>query len=176
MTLIRKLHQQELHRIEEIDRSEEISGLYKYQQNHLKLVPHIETVLGFEEMELEAMIIRQFNLITAGGYVFGAFDDEKLVAVASVEYKKRGILKNYCKMDILYVSNLYKGKGIGNQLVDCCKKTAKAFGAYKLYISATPTKNTVDFYLKRGAVPVSELDTDLFTEEPEDIHLELGVD
>ncbi len=54
--------------------------------------------------------------------------------------------------------------------------SAQNFGADKLYISATPTKNTVEFYLKRGAVPVIEPDPGLFADEPEDIHLELTVD
>ncbi len=173
---LRKLEKQELYRISEIDRSEEIFGIYKFRNNQLKLVQHRESVSGFESDELKAIINRQIKLIENGGNVFGAFDKGKLVAISSVEYKKRGIMKNYCKMDILYVSNSYQGKGVASQLVNVCKQAAKNFGADKLYISATPTKNTVDFYLKRGAVLVKELDQDLYAEEPDDIHLELKVD
>ncbi|WP_317169961.1 MULTISPECIES: GNAT family N-acetyltransferase [unclassified Pedobacter] len=98
-----------------------------------------------------------------------------MVGVASVEKQKRGAQQNYCKMDILYVDNQYKRHGIGSQLLAACKKEAKIFGAEKLYISATPTKNTVDFYLRRGARLVVELDQVLFAKEPEDIHLELDI-
>lgn len=173
MITIRNLEKTELNRISEINRSEEIFELYRFSDHQLKLVPHRESVAGFEENELEAIISRQRKLLETSGKVFGAFDDEKLIAVASVENKKRGLLQHYCKMDILYVSNNYQGKGIASQMVDACKLVAKNFGADRLYISATPTKNTVDFYLKRGAVPVTELDQELFAEEPEDIHLEM---
>jgi len=49
------------------------------------------------------------------------------------------------------------------------------FGAKKLYISATPTKATVDFYRNEGAVIAKEIDSDLFKFEPLDIHLELDL-
>jgi hypothetical protein len=39
-----------------------------------------------------------------------------------------------------------------------------------MYISATPSENTVNFYLRRGAVVTSEPDPELFEFEPEDIH------
>ena len=40
-----------------------------------------------------------------------------------------------------------------------------------LYVSATPTENTVDFYLNRGCMLAPEPDTKLLAAEPEDIHL-----
>lgn len=176
MVSIRNLEKHEIPRIREIDRSEEIFEIYQFRDKQIKLVPHRESVLGFEDDELKAIINRQIKLIENNGQVFGAFDAVKLIAIASVENKKRGLLLNYCKMDILYVSNSYQGKGVASQLVNTCKQAAKSFGADKLYISATSTKNTVDFYLKRGAVPVIEVDQELFAEEPEDIHLELKID
>jgi len=176
MVFIRNLEKHEVERMREIDRSEEIFGIYQFRNNQLNLVSHRESVLGFEHNELKAIINRQIKLIENSGQVFSAFYAEKMIAIASVENKKRGLLLNYCKMDILYVSKRYQGKGVASQLVDACKQAAKNFGADKLYISATPTKNTVDFYLKRGALPVKELDQELFAQEPEDIHLELKTD
>jgi hypothetical protein len=64
--------------------------------------------------------------------------------------------------------------GLGGRLVDESKMAAKNFGAGKLYISATPTTNTVDFYLRLGAVLTKELDLELYQREPDDIHLELA--
>ncbi|MGM7389077.1 GNAT family N-acetyltransferase, partial [Acinetobacter baumannii] len=40
-----------------------------------------------------------------------------------------------------------------------------------LYISATPSKRTVDFYIKHGAVVLKHPDRQLWELEPEDIHL-----
>ena len=78
-------------------------------------------------------------------------------------------------MDILYVSRGFRSSGIGKLLLQECMKTAREFGAEKLYISATPTKNTVDFYLNNGALITKELDTALFRMEPLDIHLEISL-
>jgi len=45
-------------------------------------------------------------------------------------------------------------------------------GAKQLYISATPSEHTVDFYLRLGCRLDLEPDSELFELEPEDIHLE----
>jgi hypothetical protein len=45
-----------------------------------------------------------------------------------------------------------------------------------LYISATPSQNTVDFYLKRGCQVTGDPDPELWELEPEDIHLVCEVD
>ncbi len=68
-------------------------------------------------------------------------------------------------------------KSINTQttLVRECKKIALDFGVKKLYISATPTKATVDFYRNEDAVIANEIDSDLFRLEPLDIHLELDL-
>ena len=44
--------------------------------------------------------------------------------------------------------------------------------ARKLYISATPSENTINFYLNIGCIITREVDQALFELEPEDIHLE----
>jgi hypothetical protein len=41
-----------------------------------------------------------------------------------------------------------------------------------LYISATPSEHTIDFYLTLGCTLVDAPDPELFAREPEDIHLE----
>jgi hypothetical protein len=55
------------------------------------------------------------------------------------------------------------------------KATARERGAKRLYISATPSENTINFYLRRGCVVAAEVDPHLFELEPEDIHLECDV-
>ena len=54
------------------------------------------------------------------------------------------------------------------------KKGPKA-RAKKLYISATPSKHTVDFYMSLGCKSASEINPELFELEPEDIHLDLRI-
>ena len=50
---------------------------------------------------------------------------------------------------------------------------AKELGANKLYISATPSKNTVDFYMHLGCKLAAEINSELYQLEPDDIHLEM---
>lgn len=158
-----------------IDRSEEIHEQYRLKDGELELVPFRVSVKGFDSTELAELIDRQQKILAENGYVIGAFADEKLIGVASVENRKRGSHCNYMKMDILYVSHPHRAKGIGAALLSRCKKKAQQLGAEKLYISATPTRSTVDFYLRNGTTLVTEVDADLFRLEPEDIHLELRV-
>jgi hypothetical protein len=53
--------------------------------------------------------------------------------------------------------------------------TAPERGAHRLYISATPSENTVNFYVRLGCTVAKEPDSDLSELEPEDIHLEFEV-
>jgi GNAT superfamily N-acetyltransferase len=175
MVTYRELQINEIERIHEINRREEIYGHYKLHNGMLVAVEGIEYVNAFDHDELNDILCRQRKIKEEGGLIIGAFDDEKIMGVASVENKRRGMRLEYCKMDILYVSYEYRGRGIGKNLVEMSKRTAQRFGASKLYISATPTKTTVDFYLKLGAILTTELDIALHQKEPEDIHLELKI-
>ena len=44
--------------------------------------------------------------------------------------------------------------------------------ARKLYISATPSENTINFYRNLGCIVTEDVDQALFELEPEDIHME----
>ena len=55
------------------------------------------------------------------------------------------------------------------------RNAARSRGAVGLYISATPSENTVHFYQRRGALLLRTPDAELFVREPEDIHLECPV-
>jgi GNAT superfamily N-acetyltransferase len=171
--VFRNLQLHEIVRIAEIDRGEEITGHYVFENKTLKLISSYEMVSGFDPMELQNLLDQQRQLLEDGGKVIGVFSHNALVGVASVERRRRGTGFNYCKMDILYVSKNYRGKKIGQGLIEESKKAARLFGADKLYISATPTKHTVDFYIKHGAMLVQELDESLYRKEPDDIHLEI---
>jgi hypothetical protein len=60
---------------------------------------------------------------------------------------------------------------LGKRLFDLAADEARRRGARTMYISATPSENTVNFYMRRGSVIAGEPDPELFEFEPEDIHL-----
>jgi N-acetylglutamate synthase-like GNAT family acetyltransferase len=64
---------------------------------------------------------------------------------------------------------------LGTHLFELAKATARERGAKRLYISATPSENTVNFYLRLGCAVAGEPDPELLELEPEDIHLECDV-
>jgi N-acetylglutamate synthase-like GNAT family acetyltransferase len=50
-------------------------------------------------------------------------------------------------------------------------RLARADGARRLYVSATPSAPTVEFYQSHGFEPTDEPDAALFALEPDDIHM-----
>ncbi len=108
-----------------------------------------------------------------GGYFDAAFDGEKVVGVAVVDPRPRGAAGELVQLEFCHVSRPYRKAGLGSALFERAKTAAVAFGAQGLYISATPSENTVNFYIAKGCVLSPQPDAELFALEPEDIHFEL---
>ena len=106
------------------------------------------------------------------GWFYGAFEDAELVGVIVLDSRRIGRDKDQLQLKFLHVSNSLRNRGLGTQLFELAKATAREMGARRLYISATPSENTVNFYLRLGCAPAEEPDPELFELEPEDIHLE----
>jgi GNAT superfamily N-acetyltransferase len=159
-----------------LDRSERIDEVYRLEAGRLVLRREPCEVQGFDPVELEALLARQRKLLAGGGVVLGAFaEGARLAGIASVERRLRGAGRRV-KMDILYVGAPFRGRGVARALVARAAEAARAMGASALYISATPTRRTVDFYLRCGARLAEEVDAELLAMEPEDIHLTLSLD
>ncbi len=73
----------------------------------------------------------------------------------------------------LWVSQKYRGRGIGRTLAQMVVDKALESGAKTMYVSATPSENTVRFYKSIGFRLATPVDPGMFEREPEDIHLEL---
>lgn len=160
----------------DIDRKEIINHVYYYRQGKLELEEEYYDVKGFQEGEQEALYDRQIKILKEGGFVIGCYDADKLVGITSVENKLRGSNEDYIKMDILYVSAKYRRKGVARALMLEAIKAARSLNGKKLYISATPSENTVNFYFSMGCELTKEIDDALFKLEPYDIHLELNIE
>ena len=77
-----------------------------------------------------------------------------------------GAVGDQMQLAYLYVSRTYRGRGVGMRLFEAAASFAREAGAQALYVSATPTENTVDFYLNRGCVLAPEPDPALRPPSP----------
>jgi len=169
----RNLKKEEIEKIKEINREESVNKVFYHENGRLKLKNenYGATNEWWQEKEVPHIIPRIQKIFDNGGLVYGAFRKGKLVGLAAVENK---FLKNHTdlmNLDALYVSNKLRGKKLGYKLLKKAEEFAKKKKAKGLYISATPSKHTVDFYIKNGAELVDDPNDRLFKREPEDIHL-----
>lgn len=176
-TLLRK----EIEHFWNIDRSEKIDNIYRFENGTLVLRPHsLDPILRDWEGEVpgwppgaaEKITPILLDCFDRGGWFFGAFESGELVGVVVLDSKRIGKYKDQLQLLFLHVSRSYRQKGLGTQLFELAKATARRRGANGLYISATPSENTVNFYLRLGCAVAAEPDQELFDLEPEDIHLE----
>jgi len=175
MTSLRELLREEVEQVWNIDRSEVIEGLYHLEDGTLVLRPqHIE-VSGWPPGEAEKYTPILLDCFDRGGWFYGAFDDARLVGVVVLENRFIGRNKDQLQLKFLHVSHSYRNRGLGAKLFKLATVTARERGARRLYISATPSENTVNFYTRLGCRVTGEPDRELFELEPEDIHLELQI-
>jgi GNAT superfamily N-acetyltransferase len=175
MTLVtyRELQQREAERLGDIDRSEWIDGIYRRVNGTLQLEETGQTVSAWQSSELTAYVSRLRTVIASGGRAHAAWDELRLIGVGSLSVEGVGGDRSILKLDMLYVSAGYRGQGIGRKLTELLAQQARLLGATRLYISATPTRCTVDAYLRMGATVLESPDPELLELEPEDIHLGL---
>ena len=60
---------------------------------------------------------------------------------------------------------------IGSRLCDDLERIAGEAGDLEIVVSATPSENTVRFYMGRGFELMAQPLPELFALEPEDVHL-----
>jgi len=175
MITTRKLLREEIDQIWSIDRREIIDNIYYYENGALVLKPEHYDMQGWPpgEAKMYTPILRA--CFDQGGWFYGLFDDARLVAVAILDSIFIGQTKDQLQLKFLHVSRDYRNKGLGKQLFELAKTTARERGARRLYVSSTPSENTVNFYLRLGCMVTPEPDPELLALEPQDIHLECDV-
>lgn len=103
-------------------------------------------VKRFEPMDEET--IQRYTHIVAGGFSFGALDDERLVGLALAEPHKWN--KSLWVWEF-HISESHRGRGIGRQLMDLLAERARAAGLRTLVCE---TQNTnvpaITFYRQVG--------------------------
>jgi N-acetylglutamate synthase-like GNAT family acetyltransferase len=99
----------------------------------------------------------------------------ELIGLVALECEFIGNAKDQLQVVFLHVDAAHRDQGIGTTLMNKVKNKAKKLGAQKLYISATPSEHTINFYFNLGCKLATEINSELYELEPDDIHLELIV-
>lgn len=175
MVQVREMAIAELDRLGELDRSEHITGEYVSRDGvlHLRDVDIRAPRWGEPgEASVQEYVDRWRPIVERGGVLLGAFDGEPLVGVAIYDRSHRA---EPAILSVLHVTRSHRGRGVGGALTREVVRLARADGARRLYVSATPTRATVDFYRGQGFEPLATPDPDLLALEPEDIHLALDL-
>ena len=168
----RQIRNYEIDGLIQLDRKENIESVYYLDEGKLKLKQEIKTMEWTRETYKE-VIYELKELFFRGGCILGAFDGDFLVGIVALDNKFMGKHSNQLQLTLLQVNEKSRGKGIGRNLVEMIKSEALKLGAEKIYISASNSRKTVDFYLSLGCELASEVDKRLYEMKEEDIHLEL---
>ena len=95
--------------------------------------------------------------IEHGGAVIAAFEIEELVGFCSIDGYLLGRTAKYANLTMLFVDDKWKRNGIGRKLfIEICKY-AKSMKADKLFISAIPAVESLDFYFSIGCKDTNEI-------------------
>jgi GNAT superfamily N-acetyltransferase len=162
----------DLLRIRDIDRSERIDALYIQHGRQLEErhgdFDSPNWLEGDGEHSYAAQQAHVEELLASGAIALGAFDGERLAGIGVlVQHLRPGI----AQLAYLHVSNGYRAGGIGTRLSEDLDRIAREGRDTEIVVSATPSRNTVRFYMARGYQPMAEAFPELFALEPEDVHL-----
>jgi predicted N-acetyltransferase YhbS len=169
---IRLLQRDQIPLVWQIDRREVVENIYSLENGKLILKADYFDIQGWPPGEAEQYTPLLLDCYDRGGTFWGAFEADELHGVAILESEFIGPRHDTLQLKFLHVSRDYRKQGLGTRLFQRAVEKARALGAKKLYISATPSEHTINYYLRLGCVLATEIDPDLFALEPEDVHLE----
>ncbi len=155
-----------------IDRREVIDRIYYLENGELVLKPEHYDMSGWPNGEAEKYTPILLEIYDRGGWFYGVFSETALVGITVLDCQFIGKHREHLQLEFLHVSRDSRGRGLGKRLFGLSKQEARARGARFLYISATPSEHTVNFYLRLGCRLAAEPVPHLLALEPNDIHLE----
>ena len=185
----RPLQRSDIARLPEIDRSETVEQRYEVRDGHLVLLDHHEEIPRWSQAYYDARLPRLYASFDHDGCGWsvlerdpsseddpdldGGGDADRLVAISVLDGRWMGAGLDMLDLTFIHVTRELRGSGIGGPLFDRTATLARERGAARMYVSASSSRSTVDFYLRRGMRLAQPPDPALAALEPADIHLEL---
>ena len=163
----------ELWRVGEIDRTERIDVLFEQRGTELVSsrgswdAPAWDPE-GDGQHSVDAQRRTLMHYAEQGGVACGAFSGGRLVGIGVVVPHIRPTI---AQLAFLHVSHDFRGTGIGGRLCAELQVVAHRAGDTEIVVSATPSENTVRFYLSRGYRPTASPLPELLHLEPDDVHM-----
>jgi len=112
--------------------------------------------------------------ISSNEYIsYIASDDGKVIGFIGLIKR---LNNEYMILDLMHVSQMYRGTGIGRKLFSLAKQEAKKAGAKALYISACSSEETIAFYKAMGAELKDDPIKEIADEEPYDLQMICNVE
>jgi GNAT superfamily N-acetyltransferase len=170
---IRDLAGNEFSRVGEIERAERINVIF--EQHGTELVARRGTWSapawdpdGHGEHSVDAQRQALEYFADKGGIARGAFSNGRFVGIGMLVPHIRPAI---AQLAYLHVSQDFRSTGIGSRLCVDLELIARRAGDTEIVVTATPSENTVCFYLDRGYRPMAQPLPELLELEPEDIHM-----
>ena len=168
----RRLRRDELPLAWTIDRREIVERVFDLRDGQLVSRPDRFDIRGWPPGDAEKLTPIFEATLDRGGAFLGVFDGDHLVALAVVDTLPLGRSHDLRQLTFLHVGRDYRRLGLGSELFEAAQAFVAELGGAGLYVSATPSENTVGFYLHRGCRVIDEPDPALLALEPADIHFE----
>lgn len=160
--------------VAQIDRSEHVDRQYQVVDGRLVEAPVFMADIptwspeGAGEHSVAHQIDFVAGVVAAGGVLFGAFDGDTLLGLATVDPR---LEPGLAWLATLHVSRPHRRRGAASALWAAAAELGREAGAQSMYVSATPTGSALGFYLRQGCRLADPVHARLFAAEPDDIHL-----
>ena len=171
---VRRLAADDVALIRGLDRSEHVGFQYRVVDGQLERVPAVMAEVpawdpsGSGPHSVSAQIDFCTSVLAVGGVLLGSLEGETPAGLAIVHPAFEPPL---AWLAYLHVSRPYRRRGVAQSLWEAAVDIAVVAGAERIYVSATPTESAVGFYLRQGCRLADPVHPELFSAEPEDIHL-----
>lgn len=168
----RQLSSDQLGKIADLDRSEQVAVGYRVADGELRPYAVDWDIPAFRpdgpgDHTIPAHVRFCEGHLRAGARALGAFDGDRLIGIGLMTPEIRPGL---AQLAYLHVSREYRRGGVAARLLDELLHFARETGARRIYVSSTPSESAVGFYRSRGFRLTTPL-PELFELEPEDIHM-----